>query len=255
METPPSGSAAYPRGNQNFGGAPFRGPGVYFDYINTAFSMITKNAAVYVLGSFIILLMFYGMVFPLSFLSNYISYGSATGPRNLAPDQYLFSVARSMPVSLAVNLIPGTLFYMLFTGISLCAIEQADTGVTSINTVFKGFNNFGNTFVCCILMYFAMTIGFYFCCVPFFFLGGLFAFVPIISATEGLGVAACFSKSIDMLKPYILPMAGLYFVASLIGGLGVCLCGLGLFITFPILYVVIGLHYRDFRGPVSQITY
>ncbi len=254
METPPPNYAQYPRGNNHNlgGGMPYRTPGIYFDYISIAFKMITRNAGVYVLGAFVVLIVFYAITIPFSLLANYISYGSPLGAQNIPPDQILASLGRSMPISMATNILPGALFYMMFTGISLCAIEEADTGTTSFNTLFKGFNNFGTTFVSCILLYVVQTIGMYLCCLPFFLVAGFFAFVPIIAATEGLSVGANFAKSSEYLKPFFLPMAGLYLVATFLGGLGVCACLVGVLFTFPILYVVIGLHYRDFRNANRQ---
>lgn len=254
METPPSNFSQYPRGQQPFGtGQPYRTPGVYFDYISTAFRMIFKNPTVYILGTFVVLSVFYALTIPMSFLSNYISYGSAMNPKFTSVEEMYGGMFKSIGVSAVLNLIPGTLFYMALAGISICAIEESDQGSTSFNSVFKGFRNFGSTFVCCLLMYIAMTLGMYLFCIPFFFLGGLFCFVPIISATEGLGVGASFSKGIDMVKPYLLPLTGLYFVSTLVSGLGVLVCCVGVFATMPVLYIVIGLHYRDFRGPSGHV--
>ena len=157
-----------------------------------------------------------------------------------------------MALSILLGIIPGAILQALCCGISLCALEEADTGKTTINTMFSGFKNFLPLLGTVVLSQICIMIGFILCIFPLFIVAGLLSFAPLYAIHEGLGPVESIQKSFNTLKAYALPMAGFYFVASLVAGLGVCACGIGIFFTFPILYICVALHYREFRGPLNQ---
>ncbi|MBI1333824.1 MAG: hypothetical protein GC165_13200 [Armatimonadetes bacterium] len=248
---PPQNYAQYPRGHGG-PGRPYRGPGVYLDYITESFQIVTRNAGVYVLGSLIIIAIVYAINIPVSLLSNTIAYGSPLGtPRATRLEDFLPMMAKALPISMVASIIPGAIMQTLSTGIALCAIEEADTGTTTFGTLFSGFKCFvpliGTSFIFQILS----LVGFCLCIVPFFFIAGLLCFAPIIVVKEGLGPIAAVQRSVQLLGPFWLAMGGFYFLASLVGGLGICACIVGFIFTMPVLYVCIGLHYREFRGPLN----
>jgi hypothetical protein len=43
-------------------------------------------------------------------------------------------------------------------------------------------------------------------------------------------------------------MFGLLLVSGCVSGLGFLLCCIGVVVTWPIQQIVLGLHFRDFRG-------
>jgi hypothetical protein len=235
METPPNYSQ-YPRPDQSGGfgtsGRGYRGPGIYFDYINEAWDMVRKNMAVYVVGALLVII-------------NAAMYGSPMGPK---PGEMPHFNPSMIPLSLIAFLIPMSISQVLNTGISLCALEEADTGATSINTLFSGFRYFINVAATCLLYILAIYVGLVLCIIPAFYVAGLFAFAPIIAAREGLGPIQSMQRSSEMLKPFAWANFGFMFVASFINILGVIACCVGLLWTTPILYIGLALHYRDFRG-------
>ena len=253
METPPNYSQ-YPRsgpGGSGFmsGGRGYRGPGIYFDYLSEAWTMITKNMPVYVVSALLIMVISQVLNMPFSFLNNAVLYGSPMGPK---PGEMPHFNPALLGISFFAFLIPVAVGQVLNIGLSLCALEEADTGATSLNTLFSGFRYFINVSVTCILYILAIYLGVLLCIVPAFYIGGVFAFAPIIAAKEGLGPIQSMQRSYDMLKPYAWANFGFMFVASMINILGVLACCFGLLWTTPILYVGLALHYRDFRGPINQ---
>lgn len=92
----------------------------------------------------------------------------------------------------------------------------------------------------------AETVGMSMCILPSFLIGGLLMLaVPAIldkrvNAIEGL------KMSLEALKDQAVMAALFYFVASVILGLGFCLCGIGALFTIPIYVMATTLIYRDF---------
>jgi hypothetical protein len=255
METPPNYSQ-YPRAGQTGGvggsGRGYRGPGIYFDFISEAFNIVKNNLGVYAVGALLALIIFYAVQIPFSFMTNMIAYGSPTGSPKIDSNGLPKMNFMVFPISIVIGIIPGAVLQAMCVGMSLCALEEADTGKTSINTMFSGFRNFLPLLGTVVLTQIATTIGMIFCIFPFFLVAGVLSFAPLFTVHEGLGPIEAITKSFNLLKPYIWPMGGFFFVTSLVSGLGICACGIGIFFTLPILYICIALHYREFRGPLNQ---
>ena len=253
METPPNYSQ-YPRPGQaggfGGGGRGYRGPGIYFDFINDAWSMVMKNMGVYVVGALIVLVISQVVNLPFSFLNNQIIYGSPIGQPK--PGEFPSFTPVMVPLLMLSLLIPISVGQVMNIGLSLCALEEADTGSTSVNTLFGGFRHFFSVAATSILYILAIYVGVLLCIIPAFYVAGVFAFAPIIAAREGLGPIQSMQRSFEMLKPYAWANFGFLFLASLINVLGVIACCVGLLWTTPIMYIGLALHYREFRGPANQ---
>jgi hypothetical protein len=255
METPPNYSQ-YPRPGQGpgtgGGGRGYRGPGVYFDFITEAFNIMKNNMGVYVVGSLIALVAFYAIQLPFSFLTNGMLYGNASGTPKFDANGMPKMNLGAFPVMMLVGLIPATVLQAFGVGLSLCALEEADTGTTTLNTMFSGFKNFLPLLGTVVLTLIATYIGLALCIIPGFLVAGALSIAPLITVHEGLGPIEAMSKSFNQLKAHIFPMAGFFFVASLVSYIGGCACCIGVLFTFPTLYITIALHYREFRGPLNQ---
>lgn len=238
----------YPRGdggNANYA-IPTRGPGIYFDYIGTAWKMITKNPSVYIVGGLVILIAMMAVQVPFQIITNMMGGNSVnidaqTGNVTRAPSLMLF------PVTFALSLIGGAINTALMTGMSLAAIEEADTGTTKFETLFSGFKNFGNLIIGSILYSIAVGIGFVFCILPGIYLCGALALSMLIIIHEGVNGVDALKASYERMKPYAFSMVGLVIVAGICSMIGVIACGIGVVVTWPIYSIVLGLTYRDFR--------
>ncbi len=236
----------YPRGGGSGGGGnyatPLRTPGIYFDDIGRAWKMITKNPSVYIVGGIVILLAVAAVTGPLSLLGNILMYGTAIPAQDAKPN------LGTMPLQFAINMLAGAFNAALMSGIALAAIEEADTGSTRFETLFSGFRNFGNLMIGSIAYSCAVTLGALLCIVPGIYLAGALAFTNLIVIVMGLPGLEGLKKSYEMLKPYAWSMFGLLLVSGCVSGLGFLLCCVGILVTWPIQQVVLGLHFRDFRG-------
>ena len=218
--------------------------------IGEAFTAMFRNPKIY-LGAGVIALGLIGLayvVFLVSFVSLMPTSGSLGAPVGSARS------AQNIPIGsiLTLYLILGLAFVLarvLMIGVCACTIEEADTGSTSYKTLFSPFGRFFPVAGCLILSQLAIIAGTMLCYVPGLYLMGVFAFAPEICLVEKIGPIKAIQKSYEMIKPFAWMMVLLMFVLSMLTMVGGVACGVGLAITFPIQFVVLGLHYREFRGP------
>lgn len=238
----------YPRGgggNANFA-TPTRGPGIYFDYIGMAWKMILKNPSVYIVGGIVMLIAAAVVQAPSQIISvmaggTNVKVDPVTGVASGGPSLAL------LPFTLVLSLVSGAITTALMTGMSLAAIEDADTGTTKFETLFSGFKNFGNLIIGSILYTLAIYVGFLLCIVPGIYLTGALSLTLLIIIKEGANGVDGLKLSMERMKPYAFGMFGLALVAGICSALGLLACGFGLVVTWPIYSIVLGLTYRDFR--------
>ncbi|MBS1712818.1 MAG: hypothetical protein JST30_00625 [Armatimonadetes bacterium] len=109
-----------------------------------------------------------------------------------------------------------------------------------------GFSRFGSAFLATLAITFCVTIGSYLCCLPGLIFGGLFMFTLPLIADRGLQPFEAMGQSWTMLKSHMWMALLFYLVISLLSGLGVIACGIGILVTVPLMYVCMTLVYRDF---------
>lgn len=256
METPPDFSQ-YPRpnlgGGFGSGGRGYRGPGIYFDFIGDAWKMVQKNMGVYVVGTLIYLVLNQIINLPFQAMANTLMYGNPLGAGVGAKPGDLPHINFAMiPVAILIYLIPTAIISVIALGITLCGLEEADTGSTSLNTMFSGFKNFLNVALTSLLYIAAIYAATLLCIVPGFYVAGAFAFAPIIAAKEGLGPVQSMQRSYEYLKPHAWNYFGFLFVSGLVACLGLFACCVGVLWSLPIYMIGLALHYREFRGPGNQ---
>ncbi len=242
MEVPPNYSN-YPRGEQGNHAIPTRGPGVYFDYINQAFTMMKAEPTVFVLGSLAIFVLTMLVQAPFQVINQVMMPQASKDP-----EAAMGMLAILLPISAIEGILLGGLQWALYTGISLATIEYADTGSTKFETLFSGFKNFGQLLLASILYSIALMVGFVCCIVPMFYLIGALAFTQLIVIKEHIPAIPAMKRSYALLKPFAWSMAGLIIVTGLLNIVGFLACCVGLLVTMPIMYMVVGLAYRDFRN-------
>ena len=119
--------------------------------------------------------------------------------------------------------------------------------VISPNDAVWGWQNrAGAAIIFAILQYIATMIGVCACCIGAVIIAALTSGGYVIIAKDGsAGVMDAFSGSVDKFKPYLWAATGLYFVAAICAGLGVIACGVGIFVSYPIMAVAMANAYLD----------
>lgn len=87
-----------------------------------------------------------------------------------------------------------------------------------------------------------MTYGFFLGLPAYFFMG------PLIAEREEIGVMATISESLELARGQRLSLFGLFFILSLLGGLGVFACCLGVFVSGSFVFLCVATTYRALQN-------
>ena len=103
------------------------------------------------------------------------------------------------------------------------------------------------------IVYGGVLLGTMCCYVPGFLWGGLStgAYTAMV-LDENLAPMDAAKESMAVMKPQMWMAALLYFVASLIAGLGAIACLIGVIFTMPLLAIIMGLSYMDMKFGIGQ---
>lgn len=116
-----------------------------------------------------------------------------------------------------------------------------------------GLSRFGPGAIAGGLIYGGTMLGSLCCYVPGFLWGGLTTggYVSMV-LDENLTPADAVKESLEVMKPQMWMAALLYFLASMISGLGAFACFIGLIFTTPLLAIIMGLAYLDMKFGIGQ---
>lgn len=131
-------------------------------------------------------------------------------------------------------------------GMVLMALKQLRGQTISPGDVFSGFAQFGPLAIAGILYGFGVQIGALFCLVPGLLLAGLWMLTIPLIVDQNLAPIEALKASLEKLKPQMWPALGLYFVLSLVAGLGSFACLIGVIFTMPLMPLGLVLIYKDF---------
>lgn len=103
------------------------------------------------------------------------------------------------------------------------------------------------------IVYGGVLLGTMCCYVPGFLWGGLStgAYTAMV-LDENLAPMDAAKESMEVMKPQMWMAALLYFVASLVSGLGAIACFVGIIFTMPLLAIIMGLSYMDMKFGIGQ---
>ena len=187
---------------------------------------------------------------------------------NRAFELYKQNLATLLIVTLLGGIISvasvGVLAGPMYAGLIVVALGLLDKKqpAPAIGDLFKGFEYFVPSLIFCILMFVVMFVGQF-----------ILAFIPLIGwllrmalnfavptfvmftmfniVDRKMEISAAIQASLDVVKGNFWIFLGLYIVASVIAGLGVIACGIGLVVTAPMALAMFTVAYRDLY-PAAQ---
>ena len=134
-----------------------------------------------------------------------------------------------------------------YGGVYRMAVNQVRGRAISFGDIFSGGPTFlpmlGFSFVYGL----AVGVGTLLCVVPGFLLAGLLLAGYALIA-DGAGIGDAISRSNDGMKADMWSAAGFVFVLGLLVLVSAIPCGLGLFVTMPMFWLISALAYRDMVG-------
>ena len=95
----------------------------------------------------------------------------------------------------------------------------------------------------------------YLAAIPSIILEGLLMFAPLLIVDRKMTVAEAVVGSVRLLSGQRVKGVWFYFVASLVGGLGALLCGIGILATYPMFLISIALGYLALTQlPIAPVS-
>ncbi len=236
----PSGFSNYPR--YGFGPTspdPYRRPpGVYFDQIGQAWSLVQANLATWIGAVVLVAVIRWAVQIPIAFISNYLRYGSWIGGGELSYQSYA--------ISWGIGFIPECATNVLGAGLMLMGLKTARCEPVAIGDIFRGFTAFGSLFLASILTSFLVYFGIALVIIPGLFVLGLVTFVPLLILDRNLSPVEAIVESYRTLRNHAFAIFALVFLACLVIVAGYCVCCVGALFAYPVFFVTLGLAYNNF---------
>lgn len=236
---------------------------VNFGWIGESLQIFGKAAGIWIVG-----VLLYGIV------SNAVnglivhvfpnpSYVAPPGPFGGVTTQFGIQYGTNSNVTVAGQGI-AVLFGWVFgafqlASLSRLAVRQVRGESVGFGDLIAGGPYFGNMLVLNLVMAFLYFAGFLAVCLGAFVVGAFFLPAADLVA-DGRSVPEALSQSVNGMKRDWLNATLFLFVFILLIIASVIPCGLGLFVTIPMLYITAALAYRDMIGmpggsPPSELGY
>lgn len=161
---------------------------------------------------------------------------------------------------LVLHLISLVAFGLLtgpaIAGIIWITLKHLRAEEVSFGDVFKGFDNFGSTFLAGLVFSLLVGAGLMLCIVPGIILGALFCFTFPFIVDRGLlfPEAMVASRKLAEGRADLVDKSLFFLLALLVGVSGVILCVVGLLFTWPLMWAVVAVAYDDLAGPAPAVA-
>jgi len=225
-------------------------PQVTVDSIGQACQMVFGDLGTWVVVSLLFILMSWAVSIPLTFLQNFLVYGSVF-PMQAQPmdDQFL---ARYFSVVLPFSLVTQALTFPLQASLLEIAVRKQEGRPTGIQDLFVGFSKFPQLVLAGLMVGFFISIGMVLLLIPGFWLLGCFAFVPLIILRQNVSAWQAITISFNTLRSQGFMMFIVILLAALLNIAGFCALCVGLLFSIPIMYVAVASNYYNFFPPQFQ---
>ena len=153
--------------------------------------------------------------------------------------------------------IINSVAFSLLTGPVMCGmmymtLKKLRGEKIDLSDAFRGFDNFGYTFVAGIIYVVVVAVGAMFLIIPAFILGALFIYIFPFLVDKNMRFEEAFRASIDLVKNKLLEHTLFFFVVSVISISGVILCGIGVLFTQPLFYLAFAVAYYKLVYPAEK---
>ena len=228
----PGGAGYQPTGRVNFG------------WINESFELFKANAGIWIVATLALVFVpgVFGFIIGTVFGAANAVAGSSGG-FGRSP----FSSGLPFAVQFLVQLVTLSYQAFLYGGLYGMAVKQVRGEPISFNDLFSGGRYFLPMLGFQILFLLAFLIGFFLLIVPGLLVASLM--IPTYAQiADGVSFSDAISRSIDGMKRDMWSGIAFLFVMGLVILVSLIPCGLGALVTYPMLWIVSALAYRDMVG-------
>ena len=165
--------------------------------------------------------------------------GRSAPPLDIWPAYFAF-------IGVTLLLMPVTVY--LFGGMYRCAFKQLRGGKLEFKDLFSAGDCYFRMLGAMLLVGLAVGIGALFCIIPGFIALGLLVFTYPLVVERNMGVIDAMKASIASTKPHLLQFVLFAFVVQIIASIGSYAFLVGLLATYPLMFTIHAVAYRDFFG-------
>jgi uncharacterized membrane protein len=151
-------------------------------------------------------------------------------------------------LTLLLLLLTAAVQSFLAAGLYRSAFKQLQGGQVELADLFSGTDVFVPMFAVNLIIMGASLIGLFFCILPAFLVAGLCFFAAPLVALRRSGPIRAIKTSIETTKHDLLPFTLFAVTVYLLAGIGGNLCYVGLLATYPLLFTVTAVAFRDCLG-------
>ena len=148
--------------------------------------------------------------------------------------------------SLIIVLMPLAVFVM--GGAYRAAFKQLRGGRVEFRDLFSARDCYGRLLGATLIHFVLAAIGALLCVIPSFIVAGLMFFTLPLIVERNLGVFEAMRASRDVTRPNLLMFTLFAFVVQLIASAGSYACYIGLLATWPLMFTISAVAYRDCFG-------
>lgn len=211
------------------------------EWIGEGWQMFAERWQVWVLQILILFLIFAVPIVPF-----YLMMFAAQ--LNTAPGEVPEFPALFFPLMFAVILISTLGGAFLLSGLYKTAFKQLRGEAISVGDLFSGGDVFLRVLGAMIAVSLLSTVGIFLCILPYFVVIGLLHFTIPLIVERNLGIGEALSASVNATKANWFMTTIFVFVVYLLGSVGVYACGVGALVSYPLLFTITAIAYRDVFG-------
>lgn len=186
------------------------------------------------------------VVIVIGILPLYIVIFLAGGLAGAAPGQSFPLIL--IPVSLIWIFVMAAITSVVTCGMYNCAFKQLQGGKIEFGDMFSAMGKAPSVFVASVIVGFLSMIGILLCVLPAFIVAGLFYFTIPLIVFGDMGVIEALQASKDLTKQNIWMFTLFAFIVQLLSQVGSYACYVGLLATYPLLFTIAAIAYRDCFG-------
>lgn len=216
-------------------------PKVQWEWIGAGFNLFLEQWQPWVLNILIFLIVLF-IPLGLVMIASFVSVPLLTERANPV------SIAVVIALCLVLMLFTAAVLALLTAGLYRSAFKQLRGEQVELKDLVSGTDVFVPMVAVNLIIMAASLVGFFLCILPALLVGGLCFFAPALVAIRGLGPVEAIKTSIETTKQNVLPFALFALVVYLLAGIGANFCYVGLLATYPLLFTVTAVAYRDCLG-------
>lgn len=242
--------AEYPRPGQGGYAAYGRGPGVYFEAIGEAWSLVRQDLGHWIAASLVLFVVTYAVALP--FAPLYMA-----GLTELQRGPTADAVARTVVPYFLMIVLSFVAHSVLTAGMIGMGVRKLRGESINVGMMFEPFRHFGTMLGVCLLNALVVGVAYILCLLPSLYFYPVLFLMPTVAFLRQAGAVDSLSYTFDACKRFGLGLLALNIVLWVMVGVGLVLCIVPGLIAFAVLCVVYAIHYRAFfeSDPAGIPTY